>query len=254
MTAPETRFSVGLANTAEQVRAAQHLRYQVFVQELGGDGVLVDHDQQLETDAFDPHCDHLILQDQLHGGQVIGTYRLMRTPAAQQAGQFYSEDEYDLTQLKQSNRELLELGRSCVHSDHRNGQAMFLLWQGLADYVALHQIEIMFGVASFHGTDIEALKEPLSLLHHRYLAPAHLRVRACGKNACQIDYMAENDIDRPRAVSMIPTLIKSYLRLGGFIGDGVFIDNAFNTTDVCLIMDTDLLNTQRLNYYARAAQ
>ena len=94
------------------------------------------------------------------------------------AGQFYSEDEYDLAPLHRSGRSLLELGRSCIAKPYRGGPGIYHLWQGLADYVATHGIEILFGVASFHGTDPAPLAAPLSLLHHRYLAPPEMRVRA----------------------------------------------------------------------------
>ena len=146
-------FSVTLAAGDEDVRAAQRLRYDVFVEELGGGGMMVDHDARLEQDRFDPFFDHLILRDE-RLDRVVGVYRVMRQDQAVAAGSFYSASEYDLSPLINSGRKLLELGRSCVHRDYRGGGAMFHLWTALAEYVARHDIEILFGVASFHGRDV----------------------------------------------------------------------------------------------------
>ena len=238
----EDHFELRLAATPEDIRAAQHLRYRVFVQELGGDGAMVDHDAQLEMDAFDPVYDHLLLLDRRRGDtvrdRVVGVYRLMRSDRVAEAGRYYCEDEYDLSVLKASGRRLLELGRSCVDAEYRGGTAMLHLWSGLAKYVADHDIDILFGVASFHGTDIGALKQALSFLYHNHLAPEDVRVRAVADHFQPMDLLPPDQIDRKEAVVQIPALIKGYLRLGGTVGDGAFIDHAFNTTDVCLIMDT----------------
>ena len=245
-------FTVTLAETPAQLRAAQRLRYDVFVEELGGGGALVDHDERLERDHFDPFFDHMILTEK--GSEtVIGVYRLLRAPQAQAAGGFYSEGEYDLDLLKSSGRTLLELGRSCLHPAYRGGMAMHALWRGLAQYVAEHKIEILFGVASFHGTDLSKLAAPLSLLHHRHLAPSPLRVRAHESAFQRMDLIAENDINRASAMVQVPSLIKAYLRLGGCVGEGAFVDHAFNTTDVCLIMDTAQMNTRQVKLYGKGS-
>ncbi|MBU2960407.1 GNAT family N-acetyltransferase [Citreicella sp. C3M06] len=250
MALDETEFTVRLARCAQDIRAAQRLRYEVFVEELGGSGALVDHDARLERDRFDPFFDHLLLRDARRGDAVVGVYRLLRDDQARVAGQFYSEDEYDLEPLRRSGRRLLELGRSCLHPDYRGGTAMMHLWQALAGYVAEHGIEVLFGTASFHGTDVARLAEPLSLLHHRHLAPEALRVRS--RVFQSMDLLPEAQIDRKRAMLEVPALIKGYLRLGGTVGEGAFVDHAFNTTDVCLVMDTERLNAKAAGIYTRA--
>lgn len=242
-------FSVRLAGSDADIAAAQHLRYEVFVDELGGDGALVDHDARLERDSFDPFFDHLLVCDEARDGMVVGVYRLLRDDQAVAAGQFYSEDEYDLTPLRDSGRKLLELGRSCLHREYRGGAAMFHLWQGLAEYVQRHEIDVMFGVASFHGTDVGTLAAPLSLLHHRHLAPPDLRLRA--RVYQPMDLLAEDQIDRRKAMLQVPALIKAYLRLGGFVGEGAFVDHAFNTIDVCLVMDTARMNERQRAIYTQ---
>jgi len=255
MTPKDPRFILRLAREGDDLKAAQRLRYRVFVEELGGDGALVDHAARLERDEFDEYCDHLVLvdldRDSSSLDHVVGVYRLLSSADAARIGRFYTSREYDLTPLLKSGRNLLELGRSYVDADYRGGKAMYYLWGGLADYVAEHGIEILFGVASFHGTDIPALAETLSLLHHRHLAPDALRVRANADHFQRMDLMPEDQIDRPRALRATPALIKAYLRLGGFVGEGAYIDHAFNTTDVCLILDTANMSIRQRDLYTR---
>jgi putative hemolysin len=257
MTADVTPYAVRLAATEEDLTAAQRLRYEVFVAELGGDGPLVDHVARLERDAFDPFFDHLVLVDLRRDpaglDHVIGAYRVLPGDRREAAGQFYSESEYDLTPLLASGRRLLELGRSCVHAEHRGGTAMFHLWNALADYVLERNIEVLFGVASFHGTDVVALAQPLSWLYHHHLAPPEMRVVARPPHRQNMNLVPLEGLDRRTAMAATPALIKAYLRLGGFVGDGAFIDHEFNTTDVCLVMDTGQMSARHREFYIRKA-
>lgn len=255
MIADDTALALRLAGDDRDLRAAQRLRYRVFVEELGGTGPLVDHAARLERDAFDPVFDHLLLIDTRRDAaaleDVVGVYRLLPSDRLDRAGRFYSEDEYDLAPLKATGRRLLELGRSCVHPDYRGGTAMFHLWNGLADYVLDRGIEVLFGVASFHGTDTAALAQALSYLHHHHLAPEPLRVRARGAARAEMNLIPADQVDRRAAMAGTPALIKAYLRLGGFVGDGAWIDHAFNTTDVCLVMDTGRMSAKHRDFYMR---
>lgn len=250
------QFQVSLARSPHEIRAAQRLRYEVFVAELGGDGAGVDHRERLETDTFDAHADHLILRDvhrlDSETDGIVGVYRLMTAQHADAAGGFYSASEFDLTSLIESGLTLLELGRSCLHPDHRGGAALMALWQGLADYVRDARIDVLFGTASFHGTDGEALQHPISHLHETYLAPEHLRPRTIQSN--DMTLLPSAQIDRKAAMRDTPALIKSYLKLGGTIGQGVFVDHAFNTTDVCLILETTNLSASTIGRPPRRPQ
>lgn len=242
-------FEVTLAQSSAELRAAQQLRYRVFVQEMGAKGPTVDHSNALEQDRFDPFCDHLLLKD-LDKNAVVGVYRVMRQDQAAQAGGHYSETEFDLHALRTSGKRLLELGRSCIHPAYRGGMALHTLWGGLARYIEQYKIEVLFGAGSFPGTDQAALAQPLSLLHHRHLAPDHYRVHAIGPTAAMTDILPEHTLDRATAMVQVPSLIKSYLRLGGWIGQGAYVDHDFNTTDVCLIIDTEQLNTRQARRYS----
>lgn len=255
MQAEDNVYTLRLAATAQDLRAAQRLRYRVFVQELGAQGPMVDHAQGLEQDSFDPIADHLILIDNRldpdQGDHVVGAYRLLPSDRLAPGQPFYSESEFDLDPLRHLNRRLLELGRSCVHPDHRGGTSMFHLWNGLAEYVLDRGIEVLFGAASFHGTDVQALASPLAWLHHHHLAPPDMRVTARPPHGTRMDLTPAHQLDRRHAMAAMPALIKAYLRLGGFVGNGAFVDHAFNTTDVCLVMDTKAMSAKHRDFYLR---
>lgn len=244
-------YAVCLAQTASDVREAQALRYEVFVEELGGRGPSVDHARGLESDPYDALCDHLLLRARASGA-VIAVYRLLPQDRLTGTQSFYSASEYDLTPLLTSGRRLLELGRSCVHPDHRSGAALFHLWTGLAHYIAARQIDVLFGVASLKGADVAQHAAVLSLLHHRHRAPSDLRPRALDFQDMAL--IPETDIDRRAAMVAMPSLIKSYLRLGGMVGDGAYIDRDFNCIDVCMVMDTARLNEGQAARYTRGPQ
>ncbi|KPQ08452.1 MAG: ornithine-acyl[acyl carrier protein] N-acyltransferase [Rhodobacteraceae bacterium HLUCCA12] len=250
----EVRLARGMAD----LEAAQRLRYRVFIEELGAPGgPTVDHQRRLERDALDPYCDHLLLVDRRRdmeaGDHVVGAYRLLTDERARALGRFYCDSEYDLAPLRGLGRKLVELGRSCVEPEHRRGAAMLLLWKGLADYVLGRGIEVMFGVASFHGADAARHAMALSYLHHAHLAPAPMRVRALDGHFHAMNQIAPDKIDPQAALAAIPPLIRAYLRLGGFVGEGAYIDHEFNTTDVCLIMDTSAMSDRHFDYYTRKA-
>ena len=247
-------LTLRLAVTEEDKRGAERLRYKVFVEELGGEGALVDHVGRFERDAFDAVADQLILVDAkvdpASHEHVKGVYRLLRSDQMPKIGRFYSEAEYDISPLIASGRNLLELGRSCISAEHRGGTALFQMWQGLADYVLRHGCEVMFGTASFHGTDLKKLAHPLSHLHHAHMAPPELRALSVAHQP--LDLLAANEVDRPRAMREMPPLIKAYLRLGGMIGDGAYIDHDFNTVDVFLVMDTARMSAKHRALYSAA--
>jgi putative hemolysin len=185
---------------------------------------------------------------------VVGTYRLIRRPAAAQIGRFYSAAEYDIEALLAYPGELLELGRSCVASEHRTRPTMQLLWRGIAAYVFHHGIDVMFGCASLPGTAPEALAMPLSYLHYHHLAPPALRPRALPERYVSMKLLPADAIEPAKVLVELPPLVKGYLRLGGFVGDGAVIDPQFNTTDVSIIVKTELITEKYYRHYERQAK
>jgi putative hemolysin len=253
MTPDASWFEIRIARSEADLLGAQRLRYRVFVEELGGDGPMVDHQARLERDEFDPIVDHLVLIDSRRDAasldHVVGAYRLLPGDRAERFGRFYCDAEYDLSRLKGSGRSLLELGRSCVDAGYRGGPGMFLLWNGLADYVLEFDVEVLFGVASFRGTDPVPLAPALSWLHHNHMAPEAIRPVALAHGYQRMDLIAPDALDRRVAMLKMPALIKAYLRLGGMVGEGAFLDHLFNTTDVLLLMDTKAMSARHRRFY-----
>lgn len=226
-------LAVTLAQTVAEVEAAQRLRFRFF----GGGGA---ETEGIDRDDYDAVCDHLLVKDISKEGeaQVVGTYRLIRQKAL--AGKpFYSESEFNLDALKRFSGNLLELGRSCVKEEYRSRAVMQLLWRGIGAYVSHHEIALMFGCASFHGIDPAEHAEGLSYLHHFHLAPENLRAHALPPHRLALDLIPKESIKPSTAFAKVPPLIKGYLRLGGFIGDGGWIDRACGTIDVCIVVQTD---------------
>ncbi len=245
---------IRLAESAEEVRASQNLRYRVFCEEMAAKPTRDMIEVQREYDSFDEFCDHLLVFDENRGGgpeSVVGTYRLMRREAARRKGQFYSVDEYKLATLINYHGEILELGRSCVDGDYRTGSTMHLLWRGIATYVFTYNIDLMFGCASLPGVEPEALAEPLSYLYHHHLAPPALRPQAVAHRYVEMNLLPLGQIEISRARKALPPLIKGYLRLGGFVGDGAVVDPDFGTTDICIVVKTDLVTERYYRHYLR---
>lgn len=243
-----------LAEGADDIEAAQRLRYRVFYDEMQAKPVGDAASLRRDVDPFDDVCDHLLAVDtsRPHGPDaVIATYRLLRGSVAREHGRFYTAAEYDISCLFGYPGEMLELGRSCVDANYRNRPTMQLLWRGIAEYVFHHDISLMFGCASLHGTDAREHALPLSYLYHFHLAPPALRPRALDDLYVGMNYIPADDINQRSALAALPPLIKGYLRLGGFVGDGAVVDEQFNTVDVCIVVKTDLVTERYLRHYSR---
>jgi L-ornithine Nalpha-acyltransferase len=241
-----------VAENAEEIEAAQALRFRVFYEELNARPTPEMSALRRDFDSFDPYCDHLIIVDRDKGegaAGIIATYRLMRREQASRRGQFYSIDEYDISPLVNYDGGILELGRSCVDPAYRTKAAMQLMWKGIADYILHYKIGILFGCASFPGTDPEEHKVTLSYLYHRHLAPAEYRPRALPGRYVAMNMMPMEEINEKRAFMALPPLIKGYLRLGGFVGDGAVVDPQFGTVDVSVVVVHDLIRDKYTKHY-----
>jgi putative hemolysin len=208
-----------------------------------------------EFDDFDRYCDHMLVFDagaERPPGKVIATYRFMRRDGAERAGGFYTATEYDIAPLTAGYAgEVMELGRSCVHRDYRAGANMQLVWRGIADYVMHFGVDLMFGCASLPTVDPDAVAEPLSYLYYHHLAPPGLRPRARPELYVAMDRLAPEAFDAKAALQAMPPLIKGYLRLGGFVGDGAVVDREFGTTDVCVVVKTDMVTDKYRRHLTR---
>jgi putative hemolysin len=248
---PQGSLFTRWAKCDADIRAAQALRYCVFGQELGAKGASFDVEQGLEQDIFDAVSQHLLLIDVSRsvGDQIVGVYRVMGAAGAIAAGSYYSESEFDISVLKASGRKLLELGRSCIHRDYRGSGAIYLMWQAISQYVAENRYEILFGTASFSGTDPKSFAHSLGELMNNFLAKQDMRPTAL---SADVEFLAPAALDRRRAMRDMPPMIKAYLRLGGLVGQGIFIDEGFNTTDVLLVLDTDLVPVKQKEMFSKS--
>ena len=248
-------LEVRLATSAADIEAAQSLRYRVFYDEMAAKPTPEMASSRRDFDDFDPLCDHLLVIDHAGGYEhVVGTYRLIRRSVAQQIGRFYSASEYDIAELIDYPGEILELGRSCVDAGYRKAPTMQLLWRGIAAYIKLYKIEITFGCASLPGTDPQKLKLMLSYLYYFHLAPPALRTVAIPSRYVDMRLLDQHSINIREALSELPPLIKGYLRVGAFIGDGAVVDEQFNTTDVCMIVKSDLMVKKYAKHYELTVQ
>jgi putative hemolysin len=247
-------FEVRLAGSRAEIEAAQALRYRVFYEEMQAKPTPEVVATKRDFDSFDEVCDHLLVLDRRRGDgpeSIVGTYRLIRRSAAAQMGRFYSSAEYDIQKMIDYPGEVLELGRSCIARDARNTATMQMLWRGIALYAYHYDIRVMFGCASFPGTDPAQHAQAMSYLHHHHLAPPDIRVRALAHRYVKMDMLERDSYDARKAMARVPPLIKGYLRLGGFVGDGAVIDQQFNTTDVFIVVKTELVTEKYIRHYER---
>jgi putative hemolysin len=255
-------LEVRLAGTRQDVKRAQRLRYQVFYEEMSAQPSITAQMRRRDEDAYDAVCDHLLVVDtaQRPAGEgwvnanrlnVVGTYRVLRQDKAMRGPGFYTQSEYDIAPLIKArpHARFMELGRSCVLKPYRNKRSVELLWHGLWTYVREHKVDVMIGCASFEGTDPKAHAMALSFLHHHAMAPAEWRCRAHARLHVPMDLIAKERIDTKAALKALPPLIKGYLRLGAFVGDGAVIDRQFGTTDVLVILPVEKIDPRYFGHF-----
>jgi putative hemolysin len=246
-------MEVRLAENEAEIEASQALRYRVFVGEIGAKPSAENAVLKRDIDQYDAVCDHLlVLERQPDGKQnIVGSYRLLRRTPMQRIGSFYSASEFDISPMVNFNGEVLELGRSCVDPAYRSRAAMQLLWRGITAYVEAHRIDIMFGCGSLYGADAAHHASTLAYLYHYHLAPEALRINALPQLFVEMNAMPKEHIQQPaRIFAGLPPLIKGYLRLGGFVGNGAVLDHDYNTTDVAIIVQTQKVTARYLDRYA----
>ena len=248
-------LEVIIASRPEQIEAAQRLRYRVFCEEMGAKPSAEIELSKRDMDDFDAVCDHLLVVAHQDNGDalVVGTYRLLRRKNMDKIGRFYSESEYDIAAVKNYGGEILEVGRSCVDPLYRNRSVMQLLWRGIGSYVARFDVALMFGCASFHGITPQDHAMALSYLYHYHLAPENLRPVALAERYIDMNLMPKEAVNEREAFSSLPALIKGYLRLSGYIGLGAVIDKEYNTTDVSIVVKTDLVTEKYAQRYGTPA-
>ncbi|WP_244534657.1 GNAT family N-acyltransferase [Hyphomicrobium sp. CS1GBMeth3] len=258
-------LEVRLAQGRKDILSAQRLRYEVFYEEMSATPSMIAGMRRLDQDPYDAICDHLLVEDHSVGARtvagawarsrrphVVGTYRVLRQEVAQRSLGFYTAGEYDIGPLiaaKSPRYRFMELGRSCVLQPYRTKRSVELLWHGLWTYVREHKVDVMIGCASFEGTDPKAHAMALSFLHHHALAPDEWRCRAHDRLYVPMDRVPRDKVDTKAALKALPPLIKGYLRLGAFVGDGAVIDRQFGTIDVLIVLPVENIDPRYFGYF-----
>lgn len=226
------RLSISWAQGESEVREAQALRYQVFAVEMGARLTVPMGLPGLDIDLFDAYCEHLLVRaggTDGEPGPVVGTYRVLTPAAAQRAGGLYSDTEFDLTRLRSLRPRLLEVGRSCVHPEHRNGGAILLLWGALAEFMTRNGLDTVIGCASVSMRDGGHFAASLwRQIANQHLAPID----------CQVRPRLPLPVDRLRQDLPVdpPALIRGYLRCGAKLMGEPAWDPDFNTADLPLLL------------------
>jgi L-ornithine Nalpha-acyltransferase len=237
-------YVIKLAETKSELKKAQALRYSIFYKEKKAKPSILKQMLGLDFDKVDKFADHLILVDKGNNAPknpIIGTYRLIRGDVSANFGGFYTSSEFNLSNIlnRYKHSQVLELGRSCVHKDYRNGTAMNLLWKAIAEYVKLYDVKIILGCASFSGTNINKFSNELSYLQENFSLSDDLSVKSLDKNVYPDYKKTKNNVDNFRTFAKLPPLIKGYIRVGGKVSNSVYVDYNFNTIDLCVIIKID---------------
>ena len=256
-------LEVRLSNTRDDIKSAQRLRYEVFYEEMAATPTFTAQMRRRDEDPYDALCDHLTVVDiskpleapaawaNTRRPKVVGTYRVLRQDVAQHRLGFYTQNEYDIAPLiaAKSHLRFMELGRSCVLKPYRTKRTVELLWHGLWTYVREHKIDVMIGCASFAGTDPKTHAMALSYLRYNASAPEEWRCSANPHCYTSMDLVPREWVDAKAALKSMPPLIKAYLRLGAFVGDGAVVDHQFGTTDVLIVLPVANIDPRYFEHY-----
>ncbi len=245
-------LEVRLATTFAEIDAAMRLRFEVFNLELQ-EGLRSSYDKGYDSDAYDAYCDHLIVKD-LELDKVVGTYRLLRQSQAKKQIGFYSENEFDLSNLKRLPGELLELGRSCIAGTHRSFATINLLWSAIGRYAAQHNISFLFGCGSLHYSDIEEVQPIYSYLRAHHFAPEKYRVRPLASCRMEVDDAAHEKVDARAVQRRLSPILKGYLRTGAMICGAPAYDAEFGTADVLVLLEIEKMAGRYRQHYIAEAQ
>lgn len=240
-----TSHEVSLATTFAEIDAAMRLRFEVFNLELK-EGLSVSYERGFDRDAYDAWCDHLIVKDRA-SQQVVGTYRLLRQSIAERNTGFYSENEFDLDNLKRLPGEALELGRSCVAAAHRSFAVINLLWSAITQYAVANGISRMFGCASLHAAGAAEVHALYCHLSREHLAPENSRVTP--QPACRLPRVEPMRLNERELRRRIPPLLKGYLRAGAVVCGEPAFDVEFGTADVLVLLETAQMTARYQQHY-----
>ena len=242
--AVQRRLITALARSEAEVLEAQRLRYKVFAEEMGAN--LPSAKEGIDRDIFDSYCEHLLVRES-NENKVVGTYRILSPDQAKKVGSYYAQTEFDLTRLQHLRDRMVEVGRSCVHWDHRDGATIAQLWSGLAQYMLKNRHEYLIGCASISMADGGHVAASIyRKLHQTYAAPAEYSVFP--RYPLPLHALNQN-LDAP-----IPALLKGYLRLGAYIGGEPAWDPDFNTADLFIFLPMSRISNRYAKHFLKGTR
>jgi putative hemolysin len=235
----QPHLTVAFAQTEDEVREAQRLRYKIFSEEMGAR--LTGRVPGLDQDLFDSFCEHLLVRDS-DSLEVVGTYRILNPDQARKLGGYYSETEFDLTRLSHLSERMVEVGRSCVHPDYRSGGTIALLWSGLAKYMKARGYDYLIGCASISMADGgHAAASIYRRLGMEHMSPIEWRVFP--RHRLPLEAL-DNTLNVP-----LPPLLKGYMRLGCYVCGEPAWDPDFNTADLLVMLPLALINHRYARHF-----
>jgi len=229
---PHAHYSARLARNRDEVRAAQTLRFSVFNLELQ-EGLPESHATGVDADPFDEVCDHLVIEH-VPSGELVGTYRLQTGSTAAARRGYYSAQEFDFRPFEPIRAELIELGRACVHQQHRNLVVLGMLWKGIADYARDRGARYLCGCSSITSQDPAVGASAYAELCRKHLVPPRWRTSPVPDFECPLDHLSKETIK-------IPKLLRAYLSIGAWICGPPALDRQFGTIDFLTLLDLDAL-------------
>lgn len=242
LTTGDGRYQVSIATDIAEVRESQALRYAIFAEEMGA--TLHSTIEGIDADDLDPYCMHLLVRDS-DSGELVASTRVLNDERAKAFGRFYSESEFEMDQVKALKGKKLEVGRTCVHPEFRNGGVIGALWQGLAELMFRDGYQWLFGCASIEwgqgGSDVYAI---MDRFRRKYMSDDGQRVLP----RVEIPALVEGD---NLTALRIPPLLKAYVSLGAKICGEPSWDADFKVADVFILLNVDNMSTRYVRHFAR---
>ncbi len=241
-------FLVKIAENQKEVKAAQRLRFKVFNVEMKR-GLSSSYESGLDIDEYDEVCDHILIIDKKKN-EAIGTYRLLLRLRLKGEKRFYSEGEFDLRNIRKLKGEILEMGRSCVHKDYRRNSIVALLWSEIIKYIKEHRVEYIIGCPSLYTDELLEINKIYTLMKKSYFAPEELRVWPRAARALKgIRDNIEIGREEKNIFLKIPSLVRSYIKVGAYVCGEPARDDEFHTVDFFMLLEVAKISSMYLRRF-----
>ncbi|MBY8975138.1 GNAT family N-acetyltransferase [Rhodobacteraceae bacterium NNCM2] len=224
------KFRARIAETPEDVRACQHLRYLTFIEMRGVE--LQANPDRMDIDEFDPSCTHVMVEES-KTGQLVCCFRMLPMANGSEISRSYAAKFYELSKLQEYPGKMVEMGRFCIHPAWKDANILRVAWAAMTRFVDEQQVELLFGCSSFYGVDAEAYADAFALLKERHIAPTRWLPRVKAPRVFRFKKLLK--LRKPNlklAMQGMPPLLRTYLVMGGWVSDHAVIDNDLNTLHV----------------------